>query len=118
MPSASQLLAFALLSFVLIIIPGPNVLFVVSRSLMLGRAAGLSTAFGGQVGLYLQVTAVAFGVGALVQQSITLFTVIKLAWSISASRQSAIGATFGPPSNRRSRRNPSAGSCGTDSWSG
>ena len=43
-----HLLAFALLSFVLIIVPGPNVLFVISRSLMLGRAAGVGTAAGGQ----------------------------------------------------------------------
>jgi threonine/homoserine/homoserine lactone efflux protein len=76
---ASHLLAFALLSFVLIIVPGPNVLFVVSRSLMLGRLAGVGTAAGGQIGVYLQVVAVAFGVGALVQQSVAVFTVIKLA---------------------------------------
>ena len=76
---ASHLLAFALLSFVLIIVPGPNVLFVVSRSLMLGRLAGVGTAAGGQIGVYLQVVAVAFGVGALVQRSVAVFTVIKLA---------------------------------------
>ena len=40
----SHLLAFALISFVLIIVAGPNVLFVISRSLMLGRAAGVGTA--------------------------------------------------------------------------
>src|SRR5258708_6060968 len=73
----SHLLAFALLSFVLIIVPGPNVLFVVSRSLMLGRAAGVGTAAGGQIGVYLQVVAVAFGVGALVERSVAIFTVIK-----------------------------------------
>jgi threonine/homoserine/homoserine lactone efflux protein len=39
----SHLLAFALISFVLIIVPGPNVLFVISRSLMLGRVAGVGT---------------------------------------------------------------------------
>jgi threonine/homoserine/homoserine lactone efflux protein len=44
---AGHLATFALISFVLIIVPGPNVLFVVSRSLMLGRAAGVSTALGG-----------------------------------------------------------------------
>jgi threonine/homoserine/homoserine lactone efflux protein len=76
---ASHLLAFALLSFVLITVPGPNVLFVVSRSLMLGRLAGVGTAAGGQIGVYLQVVAVAFGVGALVQRSVAVFTVIKLA---------------------------------------
>jgi threonine/homoserine/homoserine lactone efflux protein len=76
---ASHLLAFALISFVLIIVPGPNVLFVVSRSLMLGRAAGVGTAAGGQIGVYLQVVAVAFGVGALVERSVAIFTAIKLA---------------------------------------
>jgi len=74
-----HLLAFALLSFMLIIVPGPNVLFVISRSLMLGRAAGVGTAAGGQIGVYLQVVAVAFGVGALVERSVAVFTVIKLA---------------------------------------
>jgi threonine/homoserine/homoserine lactone efflux protein len=56
-----HLLAFALLSFVLIIVPGPNVIFVITRSLMLGRVAGVSTAVGGQIGVYAQVAAVAFG---------------------------------------------------------
>ena len=79
MPPTSHLLAFALLSFVLIIVPGPNVIFVITRSLMLGRAAGVSTAVGGQIGILAQVTAVAFGIGALVERSVTVFTVIKLA---------------------------------------
>jgi threonine/homoserine/homoserine lactone efflux protein len=79
MPPTGHLLAFALISFALIIIPGPNVIFVITRSLMLGRAAGVGTALGGQIGVYAQVTAVAFGIGALVERSVTLFTVIKLA---------------------------------------
>jgi threonine/homoserine/homoserine lactone efflux protein len=74
-----HLLAFALVSFALIVVPGPNVLFVISRSLMLGRAAGVGTAVGGQIGVYLQVAAVAFGIGALVERSVAVFTVIKLA---------------------------------------
>src|SRR6516165_11056921 len=82
MPPASHLLAFGLVSFVLIVVPGPNVLFVVSRSLMLGRAAGVGTAFGGQLGVYAQVAAVAFGIGALVQRSVALFSVIKLAGAV------------------------------------
>jgi threonine/homoserine/homoserine lactone efflux protein len=79
MPSTNQLLAFALLSFILIIIPGPNVLFVISRSLVLGRAAGVGTALGGQLGIYMQVVAVALGIGALVERSMAVFTVVKLA---------------------------------------
>jgi threonine/homoserine/homoserine lactone efflux protein len=76
---AGHVATFALVSFALIIVPGPNVLFVVSRSLMLGRAAGVSTALGGVVGECLQVVAVAFGVGALVERSVAIFTAIKLA---------------------------------------
>ncbi|HTT52227.1 MAG TPA: LysE family translocator [Streptosporangiaceae bacterium] len=79
MPPAGHLLAFALISFALIVVPGPNVLFVISRSLMLGRAAGVGTAVGGQLGAYLQVAAVAFGIGALAERSVAVFTVIKLA---------------------------------------
>ncbi|HYB85560.1 MAG TPA: LysE family translocator [Streptosporangiaceae bacterium] len=79
MPPTAHLLAFALISFALIVVPGPNVLFVVSRSLMLGRAAGVGSAVGGQIGVYAQVAAVALGVGALVERSMALFTVIKLA---------------------------------------
>lgn len=78
-PSTGHLLAFALISFALIVVPGPNVLFVISRSLMLGRAAGVGTAVGGQIGVYLQVIAVAFGIGALVERSVAVFTAIKLA---------------------------------------
>ena len=78
LPTA-HLLAFTLLSFALIVVPGPNVLFVVSRSLQLGRAAGVCTALGGQIGVYAQVAAVAFGIGVLVERSVAVFTVIKLA---------------------------------------
>jgi threonine/homoserine/homoserine lactone efflux protein len=77
--SDGHLAGFALISLALIIVPGPNVLFVVSRSLMLGRGAGVATAAGGQIGASLQVAAVAFGVGELVERSAAVFTVIKLA---------------------------------------
>jgi threonine/homoserine/homoserine lactone efflux protein len=75
----SHLLAFAVISYVLILVPGPNVLFVISRSLQLGRAAGLGAVVGGQLGVYAQVIAVALGIGALVQRSAAVFTFLKLA---------------------------------------
>jgi threonine/homoserine/homoserine lactone efflux protein len=68
---ADHLLAFALIAFALIIVPGPNVLFIISRSLMLGRTAGVGTALGGQIGVYVQVAAV--------ERSVAVFTVLKLA---------------------------------------
>ena len=74
-----HLLAFVVVATVLILVPGPSVLFVVTRSLTLGRAAGVATVAGNTAGVYVQVVAVAFGLGALVQESITAYTVIKLA---------------------------------------
>jgi len=75
---AHRLLEFALISYVLIVVPGPNVLFVVSRSLQLGRVPGIAAVIGGQSGVYLQAVAVALGIGALVERSVAVFTIIKL----------------------------------------
>lgn len=75
----THLLAFTVTAFVLIAIPGPSVLFVVSRAITLGRATGVATVAGNTIGAFTQVIAVAFGVGPLVERSIALFTVLKLA---------------------------------------
>jgi threonine/homoserine/homoserine lactone efflux protein len=64
---------------VLIAIPGPSVLFTVSRAIALGRVAGVATVAGNTVGAFTQVVAVAFGIGPLVERSVALFTVVKLA---------------------------------------
>ena len=76
---ATHLLAFTLTAFVLIAVPGPSVLFVVSRAIALGRTAGVATVAGNTVGAFAQVVAVAFGIGPLVERSVALFTVLKLA---------------------------------------
>jgi threonine/homoserine/homoserine lactone efflux protein len=74
-----HLLEFVILAYLLVLVPGPNVLFVVSRALQLGRLAGIAAVIGGQTGVYVQVVAVAFGVGALVERSVEIFTFIRLA---------------------------------------
>src|SRR5579862_7892298 len=76
---ASHLLAFIVTAVVFLVIPGPSVLFVVSRSVVHGSAAGVATVVGNTAGVFVQVVAVAFGIGPLVERSITLFTVLKLA---------------------------------------
>ncbi|MEL7209398.1 MAG: LysE family translocator, partial [Actinomycetota bacterium] len=43
MPSSDSTIAFAALAFALIVVPGPSVLFVVSRAVALGRRAALVT---------------------------------------------------------------------------
>ena len=74
----THLLAFSLAAFALIVVPGPSVLFTVGRALALGRLAGVATVAGNTVGVYVQVVAVAFGIGALVERSVMVFTIIKL----------------------------------------
>jgi threonine/homoserine/homoserine lactone efflux protein len=76
---SSHLLAFTVTAFVIILIPGPSVLFTVSRAIVLGRVAGVATVAGNTVGAFTQVIAVAFGIGPLIERSIVLFTVLKLA---------------------------------------
>ena len=78
MPSVSSLAAFAAVSFAIIVIPGPSVMFVVGRALSLGRRAALVTVAGNATGFYLQVVLVAIGLGAIVEQSVAVFTAIKL----------------------------------------
>lgn len=77
--SADRLLAFAALSTLLIVIPGPSVLFVIGRALAQGRRAALITVVGNTLGSYVLVVAVALGVGAVVERSIVVFTTLKLA---------------------------------------
>ncbi|WP_280301849.1 LysE family translocator [Nocardia neocaledoniensis] len=78
MVSTQSLLAFAGLAFVLVLIPGPSVLFTIGRAITAGRRVALLTVLGNAVGVYLQVVAVAVGLGAVVLASATIFTAIKL----------------------------------------
>ncbi len=79
MVPTSSLVGFALASLALIVIPGPSVLFVIGRSLALGRAGGLLSVVGNALGMLPLVAAVALGVGAVVAQSVVVFTIIKFA---------------------------------------
>ncbi|WP_247043213.1 LysE family translocator [Arthrobacter rhizosphaerae] len=100
----SNLVAFSLAAFVLIAIPGPSVLFVVGRSLALGRKGGLLSVLGNTLGELLQVAAVAVGLGVVLTQSVVLFTVIKFAGAaylvylgIRAIRHRGQGTTTADP---------------------
>jgi threonine/homoserine/homoserine lactone efflux protein len=75
----SHVLAYAAVVSVVIAIPGPSVLFTISRALTVGRRAALLTVVGNEAGLCVQVVAVAFGVGAVLEQYAQILTVVKLA---------------------------------------
>ncbi|REK86300.1 LysE family translocator [Streptomyces inhibens] len=79
MVSTDRLLAFAAMSLLVIVIPGPSVLFVIGRALAHGRRTALATVLGNVLGSYLLVAAVALGLGSLVERSVTVFLTVKLA---------------------------------------
>ncbi|MBG6059218.1 threonine/homoserine/homoserine lactone efflux protein [Cryobacterium sp. MP_M5] len=72
-----NLLTFALASVALIALPGPTVLFVIGRSLALGRIGGFLSVLGNALGMVPVIAAVALGLGAIVTQSVVVFTAIK-----------------------------------------
>jgi threonine/homoserine/homoserine lactone efflux protein len=112
MLSAGQLAGFAVASFVLIVIPGPSVLFAVGRALAYGHRTALASVAGNAAGLEVVAVCVALGIGTLVERSALVFTAVKLAgagyliWlGIRAVRQrrglaSAL-ATASPPGRQR-----------------
>jgi threonine/homoserine/homoserine lactone efflux protein len=77
-PPTDRLIAFAFTAAVVIAIPGPSVLFIVGRALAAGRRTALLSVLGNTLGEYVQVGAVAFGVGALAERSVAFLTTIKL----------------------------------------
>jgi threonine/homoserine/homoserine lactone efflux protein len=80
--TAEQLSTFTAVAITLLVIPGPSVLFVVTRGVALGRRAALATVAGNELGICCHVVAVALGVGAIVQRSLVVFTVMKLAGTV------------------------------------
>ena len=78
MISGGQLLGFAVTSLVLIVIPGPGVLFVVGRALGHGRRTALATACGHAAGHYVMAACVGVGLGVILQRSAAVFVAVKV----------------------------------------
>ena len=74
-----QLVAFFLASLILIVMPGPSVLFIIGRSLALGRRGGVLSVVGTTLGMLVLVVLVALGLGVIVAQSAGMFTIEKFA---------------------------------------
>jgi threonine/homoserine/homoserine lactone efflux protein len=77
--SGSQVAAFALAALVLIVIPGPGVLFVIGRALAHGRRTALLSVAGHAAGNWVVAICVALGVGTIVERSAAIFTAVRLA---------------------------------------
>ena len=69
MPTLATLAVFVLAGLTLLAIPGPNHLYIATRSAAQGRSAGFASAFGVELGTLVHVCAAAVGLSALVASS-------------------------------------------------
>ena len=79
MPSASRLLEFIATSLVIILVPGPGVMFTVARAIAWGRTTAVVTALGGALGMLTLSTLIAFGLGPALQRSAFLYQGVQWA---------------------------------------
>ena len=77
--SSTAFMAFLLASFVLAVTPGPGVLYIVTRTLAQGRAAGIGSVAGVACGNFLNAVGAAVGLAALFAVSSLAFTLVKFA---------------------------------------
>jgi threonine/homoserine/homoserine lactone efflux protein len=79
LPDPGTLAVFVAAALVLLLVPGPAVLYIVAQSIEHGRKAGLVSMLGIQVGGLVHVAAAALGLSALLVQSSVAFNVVKFA---------------------------------------
>ena len=79
LPPANDLLLFSTAALILLVIPGPSVLYVVARSLDQGRKAGLASTSGISTGTLAHVVAATLGLSALLLSSATAYSLVKYA---------------------------------------
>ena len=77
MPGPSILALYAVTAIVVLLVPGPAVLFVVSQSLRQGRRAGIASVLGIHAGTLVQVAAAVLGGSYLLLASALTFSVVK-----------------------------------------
>jgi threonine/homoserine/homoserine lactone efflux protein len=73
----SQLSLFLIASFVLLITPGPAVLYIVARSINQGRMAGIASVLGVETANFLHASAAALGLSAILVSSALAFDIVK-----------------------------------------
>jgi threonine/homoserine/homoserine lactone efflux protein len=79
MPEVHTLLVFAPVALGLLVVPGPAVLYIVTRSVDQGRTAGLVSVLGIHTGSIVHVAAAAFGLSAILASSAVAFGVVRYA---------------------------------------
>ena len=77
MPDPSALTLFLIAAAVLLLTPGPAVLYIVARSIDQGRLAGIVSTLGIATGTLFHIAAAAFGLSALLVTSALAFNIVK-----------------------------------------
>jgi threonine/homoserine/homoserine lactone efflux protein len=99
-PTPSTIGLFALAAILLLLVPGPSVLYIVTRSVDQGRRAGLVSVLGIHAGSVVHVAAAALGISALIAASATAFDVVRYAgalYLIVLGLRTILGADAGDP---------------------
>ena len=82
MPSLDHLLLFALASVLLVLTPGPNLLYLVSRTLCQGRAAGVVSLCGTTTGFCVHILAAALGLSAVLAAVPLAYDAVRFAGAL------------------------------------
>ena len=81
-PAPDRLVLFVVAALALLAVPGPAVLYIVTRSVHQGRRAGLTSVLGIHTGTLVQIAAATAGLSALVLSSAVAFTAVKIVGAI------------------------------------
>jgi threonine/homoserine/homoserine lactone efflux protein len=79
MPSSQTFFAFVIASVFLIVLPGPNMIYIITRGVTQGRQAAIISALGVETATMVHVLAAAVGLSALLSRSAEAYTAIRLA---------------------------------------
>lgn len=79
MPEKTAFLPFLIAALALNIAPGPDMLYVIGRSVGQGRKAGIVSSLGVFVGCWVHILAAAFGIAALLRSSAMAFNLVRYA---------------------------------------
>src|ERR1700678_228402 len=82
MPHLTSLLGFALVSFGMVLTPGLNMIYLISRSISQGRTAGLISLGGVALGFVLYMLCATFGITALVMTVPLAYDVLRFAGAL------------------------------------
>lgn len=81
-PNLSDIIAFAIASIALLVIPGPAVIYVLNRSVADGRNTALAGVAGLEIGNFMHVIAATLGLSAIIAASATAFSTVKWAGAL------------------------------------